>query len=155
MNTMIGSVVVDKIQSVQTSFGRAIGCEVDEISQYILVLRREDKLANIWNKWVNKEQICKSNELLKIMYGLTILTLKHKQNVNGLLKKNSICIQPPPTQAMKRLTAKIYKRLPVHTTEGKKLRLLTRQNFIQNLHTYLHDIHEEIVDKEKKQKRSF
>ena len=153
------------LQHHETSFGSQVGCEVREIAHYLQELAVNDKSSKVWDKWIKKEHITKPHDLVKIVYGLTVLTLRNGQNK----EKQSQRVKPP-SQPIARLTSRMYKMLPVVLTstttlptelhpDRRKRRILTKDNFMLNFHTYLYRAHEEMVHEQQKQdevrKKSF
>eukprot|EP01083_Nonionella_stella_P061167 159467_1 len=58
-----------------TSFGENVGCEMDEIA---MTLQKVPDAGKLWDKWAKKGFLTRQTEIYKIMYGLTVLTLKKK-----------------------------------------------------------------------------
>ena len=142
-----------KIAKYMTSFGQDIGCEVDEIAFFVRQFNINRKLQKLWDKWVKKSKITKLDDLFKLVYGLTVLTLrnKEKQNGEGQFTENSM---KPKSEPIKHLTALVYtKFLPKYkpntsSKTKKKRKVLTRQDFMNNFHTYLYNAHDLMVTQE-------
>ena len=126
-----------------TEFGEIVGCEIDEIAYYVQDLNVNGHLSKVWDKWVKKNKITKFHHLYKVMYGITAVTLQKKQE-NNYIK--------PSSKPIQRLTSKIYKMLPrykssVTNIEKKhKRHVLTRNDFINNFHTYLYHAHQQFIN---------
>ena len=152
-----------------TEFGQDIGCEIDEIAYCVQHLNINDKLSKLWDKWVKKSKITKTHDLLKIIYGITVLTLRNRQKQNKYSGRSSTTSHDgdddtnsikPPSEPIKRLTSKVYKMLPRYKVESmdgdnnrqekprKKKHVLTRNDFINNFHTYLYHAHEQFLDEQ-------
>eukprot|EP01083_Nonionella_stella_P010931 31089_1 len=126
------------LDTKSTEFAQRIGCEVSEIAHCVKELQSENKLSAIWDKWVKKDQIVRRNDLVKLVYGLCVLTLRSYGDYDYNEK--------PPTEPIKRLTTKIYKMLPIYQT---KKHILTKKEFINNFFGYLQDAHQQFVDEYK------
>ena len=90
--------------------------------------------GKLWNKWAQKQSLTRQTEIYKILYGLTVLTLKKK---NPRSKK-------PPNKPIKLLTSRLCKKLP--KKQGKTT--MTKQDFVKNCHNFLYQLHEEMVNEE-------
>lgn len=149
-----------------TEFGQDIGCEIDEIAYCVQHLNINDKLSKLWDKWVKKSKITKTHDLLKIIYGITVLTLRNRQKqskysstTNGDGGDDDTNSIKPPSEPIKRLTSKVYKMLPRYKVESdgdknqqekqkKRKHVLTRNDFINNFHTYLYHAHEQFLNEQ-------
>ena len=122
---------IEEREMPQTTFGDDVGCDVDEIA---MTLQRVPNPAKLWQKWAKKQSLTRQTEIYKILYGLTVLTLKKK---NPRSRK-------PPSQPLKLLTSRFCKQLP----KNKGKRTLTRQHFTKGCHNLLYQLHEEMVNEE-------
>lgn len=114
-----------------TVFGEATGIDIDEIA---FTLQAFSDRSKVWDKWVKASKISKFTDIYGIMFGVTLIALR---------KKDSKAPKPQP-KAIKDLTVKICKLLPVR----KRKPLLTKLHFIENFHNLLFQIHEELEREE-------
>eukprot|EP00483_Globobulimina_turgida_P003377 UN03383 len=112
-----------------TSFGEDVGCEIDEIA---VTLYKIPNSAKLWQKWAGKPALTRQTNIYKMLYGLTVLTLRKK---NPRAKK-------PPGHPIKLLTSKLCKKLPKR--KGKKT--LTKKYFVKKCHNTLFALHQEMVN---------
>jgi len=142
----------------ETPFGHQVGCEVKEIAYYLQELGTNQKSSRVWGKWVRKEHITKPHDLVKVIYGLTVLTLRSRK---GAKQRQRV---KPPSKPMARLASRVYQMFPVVLTSAttlpsdrsihrKKRRILTKDNFILNFHTFLYRAHDEMVNEQREQER--
>ena len=116
-----------------TEFGETTGIDLDEVAVFLAKQTRNTK-NKIWTKYIIKknETILKKN-IYKILFALTYATLKRKKK-RGAKK--------PPQLIIKKLTNKLYRKLP----RKKRKHVLEKQDFIQNFARYLFEIHNEWVE---------
>eukprot|EP01084_Bolivina_argentea_P070184 127625_1 len=114
-----------------TTFGQETGVEIDEIA---MTLQKVPDSGKLWQKWAKKPKLTKQTEIYKMMFGLTVLTIK-KKNPRG---------KKPPSKPIKLLTSRLCKKLPKR--KGKTT--LTKEDFIKNFHSHLYNIHDEMVYQE-------
>jgi len=122
--------IEDRDMSI-TSFGEQCGCDIDEIA---MTLQKVPDPGKLWMKWAKMPALTRQTEIYKILYGLTVLTLKKK---NPRSKK-------PPGHPIKLLTSRLCRKLP--KKEGKTT--LTKEYFIKHCHNILYTLHEEMVNDE-------
>ena len=112
-----------------TQFGELTQCDVDEIA---MTLQKITNLEKVWIKFnKGKDSLNKQTEIFKILYGLTLMTVKAKDPRN----------KKPPQPPIKKLTQRVCKKLP----KKKGKRTLDKQTFISNLHKFLYEVHDGIL----------
>lgn len=116
-----------------TTFGDDTGIECDEIA---MTLQKIPDLAKVWQKLTkrNTTSITKQTEIYKILYSLTVMSLRKK---NPRAKK-------PPADAIKKLTTLLCKKLP--KKKGKTT--LEKELFVKDFYSYFYQLHDELVEKE-------
>ena len=121
---------IDEREMPLTSFGEECGCDIDEIA---MTLQKVPNAGKLWQKWAKQPSISRQTEIYKILYGLTVLTLKK----NPRSKK-------PPSGPIKGLTARLCKKLP--KKKGKTV--FTKEYFVKHCHTTLYALHDEMAKEE-------
>merc|ERR1712228_464088 len=111
---------IDEREMGLTSFGEECGCDIDEIAMTL-------------QKVAKQPSISRQTEIYKILYGLTVLTLKK----NPRSKK-------PPSGPIKALTTSLCKKLP--KKKGKTV--FTKEYFVKHCHNTLYALHDEMVKEE-------
>eukprot|EP01084_Bolivina_argentea_P258278 435381_1 len=123
---------IDNRDMAVTTFGDETGVDCDEIAY---ILYKIPDLGKVWQKLAKRNtSITKQTEIYKILYSLTVMTLRKK---NPRSKK-------PPVQPIKRITALLCKQLP----KNKGKTTLEKEFFVKEFHTVLFKLHDELVEQE-------
>eukprot|EP01084_Bolivina_argentea_P267508 454095_1 len=113
-----------------TMFGEECGVEVDEVAMVLI----DNNPKKIWNKLNKSKRKCltKQTDIYKILFGLTYCAIKKKKHPHK-----------PPIHAIKKLTTKLCKKLP----KKKGRPILEKEIFVEKFHTYLFELHDDMVAK--------
>jgi len=114
-----------------TRFGEDTGIDPDEIAVVIQGLPDLEKVWQKCTKGADTQEVYKQTEIYKILYSLTVLTLR---------KKSTKSRKPPP-EAVKKLTIKFSRMLP----KKKGRHVLDKQYFCTEFYRTLYELHEELV----------
>ncbi|ETO27316.1 hypothetical protein RFI_09816 [Reticulomyxa filosa] len=121
---------------VGTEFGKNTGIELSEVSEW---LKRLSKKETIWNKSVgqSKKELDQNRALFKLVFTLVLAALRTKDR-NANLKNNN--------PSIKTLCRKLQDKLK---KPNKKGFVLTKDQFMNEFHNYLMEVHEEMVEESK------
>eukprot|EP01084_Bolivina_argentea_P027794 51629_1 len=127
---------IEKREMPITIFGNNVGIDIDEIA---LILQKIPTKQRLWNSWVNNENILvihTKNDVYKIVFGLCWVSLKKKYGINA---------KKPCSLYIKQVTRNLCVQYLPH--DNGRLNL-TRDDFIENFHSYLYKLHDQMVDEQ-------
>eukprot|EP01084_Bolivina_argentea_P103715 185743_1 len=120
-----------------TAFGAVVGIDLDEIG---LTLQKVPTKHRLWNVWIHEHvsTVNTQNDVYKILCGLTWICLK---------KKHATKATKPPAKYMKQVTKTLWLRYLPRDCRAKPN--LTKHDFVQNFHSYLYQLHDQMLSKQK------
>eukprot|EP01084_Bolivina_argentea_P073329 133065_1 len=118
-------------------FSADTGCTVYEIAT-TFEKQSDESRENLWKKLIDKPELTTFVDVYTVIMGLIAMTLKAKDDTSR-----------PPQNAIKSLTKQLIPKLPKNSNDEP---ILSKNEFLQNIHNILYNIHFEFTDDEPRNK---